>query len=157
VSHVPAWRAPTWYARPAPRILFQHRLAECGLAVRGVRPPRPLRGGFALAVHLDVADLSEQTVTIVFGPGKPDVPHVYTDRPADSPHRYPDGSLCMWYPGDPAEQRWTRRDGPVALLGHIVAHLLREEWWQLTGEWPGEEAGHLPTIATTDRTLDRAA
>lgn len=45
-----------------------------------------------------------------------------------------DGSLCMWYPGDPAEQRWTRRDGPVALLGHIVAHLLREEWWHLTGE-----------------------
>jgi len=138
------WRMPAWYARPAPRILFQHQLATSGIPVRVVRPPRQHRGGFALAVRLQVPDISEQTVTIVFGPAASVVPRVYTNVPSESPHRYRDGSLCMWYPDDPAEQRWTRRDEPSVLLGHIVAHLLREEWWRRTGEWPGTEAEHQP-------------
>jgi hypothetical protein len=135
---------PAWYARPAPRILFQHQLAVCGVPVRVVRPPRQHRGGFALAVRLHLPDIPKQTVTIAFGPVASLVPHVYSNGPPESPHRYPDESLCMWYPGDPAQQRWTHRDGPSALLGHIVAHLFREEWWRCTGEWLGAEAGHLP-------------
>lgn len=138
------WREPAWYVRPAPRILFQHQLAACGLPVRAVRPSRRHRGGFALAIWLHIPDIANQTLTIVFGTTASAVPHVYTAGSSESPHRYPDGSLCMWYPDDASEQRWTRRDGPSALLGHIVAHLLREEWWRRTGEWPGAEAGHFP-------------
>lgn len=93
-------------------------------------------------MDLCIPDLPEQTVTIVFGPRAPDVPHVYSDGPAISPHRFSDGALCMWYPGDPAKARWVQADGPPSLLGHIVAHLLREEWWRQTGEWPGQEAPH---------------
>jgi hypothetical protein len=48
----------------------------------------------------------------------------------------------MWYPFDPDTGRWTRRDGAAALLGHITAHLLREQWWRKTGEWVGEEVPH---------------
>ncbi|MGW0582230.1 hypothetical protein ACWD25_41300 [Streptomyces sp. NPDC002920] len=48
----------------------------------------------------------------------------------------------MWYPYDASEQRWIRDDGPASLLGHVVAHLLREEWWRSTGEWAGQEAPH---------------
>jgi hypothetical protein len=141
---------PAWYARPAPRIYFQHRLADCGLRVRAIRPPRPHRDGYALAARILVEDVPEQTITIVFGPAEPGVPHVYTDVPTASPHRYRDGALCMWFPGDPPERRWTRRDGPVALLGQVVAHLLREEWWRQTGEWPGCEAPHrLARMAAT--------
>lgn len=128
------WRMPAWYAKPAPRVLFQRQLAACGVPVRVIRPPRRQRGGFALAVGLRLPDIPDQTVMIVFGPAASAVPYVYAGECSESPHRYPDGSLCMWYPGDPAEQRWTRRDGPSALLGHIVAHLLREEWWRRTGE-----------------------
>lgn len=138
----PAWRRPAWYTRPAVRIAFQHRLGACGQQVSVVRPPRRHRGGFGLAVRLHVPDVSEQVVSIIFNPGAPEVPCVYTDGPSESPHRYADGALCMWFPYDPPEQRWTRNDGPVALLGHVVAHLLREEWWRRTGEWPGEEAPH---------------
>ncbi len=97
-----------------------------------------------MAVQLRVADVVKQTVSIVFGPGAPDVPHVYTDGPSESPHRYSDGALCMWYPYDAPGQRWVRADGPEALLGHVVAHLLREQWWRSTGEWPGQEAPHGP-------------
>jgi hypothetical protein len=136
------WRTPAWYARPAPRIHFQHQLAACGLRVWTIRSPRRCRGGYTVAVRLCVADIPEQTITIAFGPAAPGAPHVYTDVPAASPHRYNDGSLCMWRLDDPPERRWKRRDGPVALLGHIVAHLLREEWWRQTGEWPGHEAPH---------------
>ncbi|MGW2649870.1 hypothetical protein ACWC2T_34415 [Streptomyces sp. NPDC001393] len=138
----PAWRRPAWYTRPAARIAFQHRLAACVQPVEAIRPPRRHRGGFALAIKLDVPDVTEQTVTIVFNPAAPEMPYVYTDGPSESPHRYSDGALCMWFPYDPPELRWTRSDGSAALLGHVVAHLLREEWWRSTGEWPGEEAPH---------------
>ncbi|MBT2391450.1 hypothetical protein J7E87_18910 [Streptomyces sp. ISL-1] len=93
-------------------------------------------------MDLKLEDLPPQTITIVFGRGAPEVPQVFTDGPSDSPHRYRDGSLCMWYPYDPAEQRWTFKNGPAALLGLVVAHLLREEWWRCTDEWPGPEAPH---------------
>lgn len=152
MSNRPGLRTPAWYARPAPRICFQHRLAGCGLRYWTIRPPRPHRGGYALAVRLRVDDVPEQTVTIAFGPASPGAPHVYTEAPAASPHRYGDGALCMWFPGDPPELRWTRDHGPVALLGQIVAHLLREEWWRQTGEWPGREAPHrLARIAATQQ------
>ncbi|MFD8035437.1 hypothetical protein ACFV3F_43310 [Streptomyces sp. NPDC059717] len=149
-------RRPAWFSRPAPRLLFQHRIASTGLAVRPVRPPRALRGGFALAVDVRDPDLPEQTVTIAFGPGWPDTPHVFSDGPRQSPHRYTDGSLCMWYPGDPPEQRWDRRrDGSIVLLGLVLAHLLREEWWRRTGEWAGPEAPH--TTTATASALEAAA
>jgi len=152
VSRRPAWPQPAWYARPAPRILFQRQLAASGMPVRVVHPPRRHRGGFALSVRLCVADVPEQAITIVFGPAARAVPRVYTNGPSDSPHRYPDDSLCMWYPDDPAEQRWTRRDGPAVLLGLVVAHLLREEWWRRTGEWPGAEVAHQPVRIATSTT-----
>jgi len=84
----------------------------------------------------------QRTANIVFAPAAPEIPHVYVDGPTDSPHRYSNGSLCMWYPDDPSERRWTRRDGAATLLGHVVAHLIREEWWRRTGEWAGAEASH---------------
>jgi hypothetical protein len=118
------------------------QLAACGMPVRQFRDPKQNHGGFAVTVRLQVPDLPEQTVTIIFGPKLSTVPRVFTDGPSKSPHRYADGSLCMWHPRYQPEKRWTRRDGAAALLGHVVAHLLREEWWRRTGEWPGEEAAH---------------
>lgn len=119
------------------------------MLVRVVHPPRSHRSGFALTVRLRGLDVTDQTVTIVFA-ARSVVPTVYADGPSESPHRYPDGALCMWYPVDPAELRWTRRDGAAALLGHVVAHLMREQWWRHTGEWPGAEAAHLPTGTNTE-------
>jgi hypothetical protein len=141
-GRLPRWM-PAWYVRPAPRILFQHQLAVCGVHVRRARAPRRHRGGFALTVKLRLPNIDQRTVTIVFAPAAPDIPHIYTDGPCESPHRYSDGSLCMWYPGDPAEERWIQHDGAAALLGHIMAHLIREEWWRRTGEWAGAEVPHL--------------
>ena len=76
--------------------------------------------------------------------GMSDVPSVFVDGPRDSPHRYSDGSLCMWYPRDPVDRRWVFEDGLLDLIGLVIAHLFREAWWRETGEWLGEEVPHEP-------------
>jgi hypothetical protein len=87
-------------------------------------------------------------------------PKVFVDGSDDSPHRYSDGSLCMWHPSDPPEQRWVFSDGLLALLNHVQAHLFREAWWRETGEWLGPEAPHSPpkapvTEGEEERELER--
>jgi hypothetical protein len=135
------WRPPSWTDTPAGRLLFVHELRGCGVPVRVVKPDRRHRGGFAVAVTVTPPDMPACRVHIVFAQGG-EVPGVHVDGPIDSPHRYDDGGLCMWYPHDPPGHRWTRRDGARALLGQVVAHLVREEWWRRTGEWIGDETPH---------------
>jgi hypothetical protein len=144
VTRSPSRLRPAWYAYPAGRIGFLAGLGAAG--VRAARTPvnrsdRKHRGGFQVEFNLHVPGLPPRRVRIVFA-GAGDLPSVYADGSAESPHRYRDGSLCMWYPWDPETARWTRRDGAAALAGHIAAHLLREEWWRTTGEWIGDEAAH---------------
>ena len=69
-------------------------------------------------------------------------PEVTVDGPEDSPHRYANGQLCMWYPNANNTERWIFRDGLLHLLVMVEAHLFREEWWRETGEWLGPERGH---------------
>lgn len=140
------WTPPAWTEAPAARIGFLDEIVKCGVAARFISPDRTHRGGFGIEVRLTPAGVDERRVTIMFGRGAA-VPSVYADGPTESPHRYADGSLCMWYPADDAECRWERANGARVLLGLIAAHLIREEWWRRTGEWPGDEAPHGPTPA----------
>lgn len=138
------WRHPPWYVYPVARLRFIAELRAC--AVNAAQAPirrteRKHRGGFQVECDLAVPGLPSRHVRIVFA-GLGFFPSVYADGPAESPHRYDDGSLCMWYPMDLENARWTRRDGAAALLGQITAHLLREEWWRKTGEWVGDEVMH---------------
>ncbi len=138
------WQQPAWYVYPAGRLRFIAELRACSVhavPTRINRAHRRHRGGFQVGFGLPVPGLPPRHVRIVFA-GIGSVPFVYVDGPAESPHRYSDGSLCMWYPYDPESSRWTRREGAAALLGHITAHLIREEWWRKTGEWVGDEAAH---------------
>lgn len=68
-------------------------------------------------------------------------PLIFADGP-DSPHRWQDGSLCIWHPKAPPEERWIFEDGLLVLLNLTQAHLFREAWWRETGEWLGPEAPH---------------
>ncbi len=81
-------------------------------------------------------------MTIIFSAGSPEVPRIFVDGPNESPPRYDPGDLCIWFPYDDHDARWLRRDGAQVLLGHIVMHLIKEEWWRRTGEWLGAEAPH---------------
>ena len=103
----------------------------------------PVSGGFQYVVTLSVPYYEARRVRIRFRANS-DVPVVFADGPQDSPHRYGDGGLCMWYPRDPVENKWVFDDGLLALIGLVIAHLFREAWWRETGEWLGEEVSHGP-------------
>lgn len=50
-----------------------------------------------------------------------------------------DGSLCLWYPGDDEDRRWTTNKGLVSLLDVVALHLYKESRFKDTGVWLGEE------------------
>ena len=100
-----------------------------------------VKGGYEYRGTLAVSDYEPRKVHIRFN-GMANVPWVFADGPRESPHRYPNDSLCMWYPDDRIEQRWVFEDGLLALMGLIMAHLFKEAWWRETGEWLGEEVQH---------------
>ena len=56
-------------------------------------------------------------------------------------------SLCLWYPRDPRPLCWDWSDGLLAYFDRLHRHLLMEEHWRRTGDWPSEDArhGHPPT------------
>ena len=61
-------------------------------------------------------------------------------------HRYyPYGvpmHLCLWYPDDPTELRWLWEDGLREYVRIVARHLIYEEYWRRTGQWPIEDAHH---------------
>jgi hypothetical protein len=73
-----------------------------------------------------------------------DYPRVFADRGARSPHRMPsDDSLCLYYPGDPRDQRWTAEQGLDELVNLTARHLFAEDYWRERGNvWPFDEAPH---------------
>jgi hypothetical protein len=148
------WREPPWFAAPAKRISFLRVVTRIDPAARSIRPLYPFRGGFGLQLSIQLPDLPSRRVEIYFSQGSPGVPRVFVDGPDESLHRYQDQSLCMWYPYDPPEARWWPTDGAEILLGQVAAHLIKEEWYRRTGEWPGDEIAHTPVKTRTNRKND---
>jgi hypothetical protein len=71
-----------------------------------------------------------------------DFPAVYAGEYDESPHRYSDGSLCLYYPLDPESRRWTFGNGLRSLISLAADHLFFEDWHRQTGEWIAPEAPH---------------
>jgi len=74
---------------------------------------------------------------------QPKAPNVWILSPAlrsDAPHRYSDGSLCLYYPRD---QSW-RPDMFIAktIVPWAALWLAFYELWLRTGEWHGPQAPH---------------
>lgn len=146
MKRVPAYRHPAWFERPVNRLRFIADLRGVGADARVVTAASKTSAGrrrnaFAVRATLTPTGLEPQRVTIEFAANGPDAPYIYVAGPG-SPHRYDDGSLCIWYPHDPPSRRWHWHDGGAALAAHICAHLIREAWWRQTGEWVGEEVPH---------------
>jgi hypothetical protein len=119
-----------------------------------------VEGPYALEyrVPLDVTgpnDLIDTTIAFyskpsyqTYGLSAQDYPRVWAQRGLPSKHRMPDDdALCMYYPNDPRQHRWTADKGLLDLLDLIVDHLGFEAYWRATGGhdggvWPGAEAEH---------------
>ena len=142
-QHVATYRRRSsgpWYGRFADRLRFE---GDTRRHVVGLRVPRrPHHGGVRYRWNVAPPGCERRQVRIEFRLSSPGVPRVYVDGSAESPHRYEDGALCMWYPRDPLERRWSYGDGLHALLGQIAVHLVKEHIWRRTGEWPGAEVPH---------------
>ncbi|MQA86677.1 MAG: hypothetical protein GEV03_19090 [Streptosporangiales bacterium] len=103
-----------------------------------------------------VGDPDPVDVTITFYANPPyptyglppqDSPRVHAKVNATSKHRYPDGALCLWYPLDPPDRRWTSDKGLLDLIEITRRHLFLENYWRATGghhggEWLIEDAPH---------------
>lgn len=76
---------------------------------------------------------------------------ITVDGPTESPHRYSDESLCIWFPSDSDERRWVGSDGLGELIRQIAVHLFKEAYWRETGEWLGPEAPHASPKHPDDR------
>lgn len=99
--------------------------------------------GLHYTVLLEVPGYATREVELRFPAGwSATAVRIHVDGPDDSPHRYDTGALCVWYPNDPRDRRWERRDGLAQLLDMIAVHLFKEAWWRESGEWLGDEAPH---------------
>lgn len=50
--------------------------------------------------------------------------------------------LCLYYPRDPDERRWTPEYGLIGLFDLARRHLACEHVWRETDKWPTEDAPH---------------
>ena len=130
-----------WYGLTVVRLGFERGVKSQFPRLRGAR----VKKGYEYRVTVPVPYYEPSNIHIRFN-GVSGVPSVFAGGPSDSPHRYSDGSLCMWYPSDPVECRWVFEDGLLILIGLVMAHLFREAWWRDTGEWLGEEVSHGPPV-----------
>jgi hypothetical protein len=100
------WQPPPWFVTFQAKLRFireGQQVVDSPITI--VKPSPKLRGGFAVSFTVMPHGVPSRAVRIEFARGSPDMPRVFVDGPRDSPHRYSDGSLCMWYPGDPIDLR----------------------------------------------------
>lgn len=142
------WKGPRkryggpWYGNDKWRAVFERGAKQQFPILRGTTRKSGSKAGRTYKVLLDVPHYERREVEIFFSKQTPPLAKITADGPTDSPHRYGDGKLCIWYPDDPVNEKWVVEDGLLMLLGLIIAHLFREAWWRETGEWLGPEKGH---------------
>ena len=136
-----------WWHNPDLRCRFERgadRLAR-------LRTTRIFDNSLTYLAFLPVEDVGAPQVRVVFRNDSPLEPTVTTPswmqinprwHPGHLPHRYPDDSLCLWFPLDPRDQRWAWDDGLADPYVHTAAHLMRERLWLKTGRWRGPERPH---------------
>jgi hypothetical protein len=75
--------------------------------------------------------------------------------PGEFRHRWREGNMCMWFPSDAPEKKWTVDKGLLALIEMALVHVFKERYAkEHPGEpWLGEEAPHAPGVAKTDRAI----
>lgn len=129
-----------WYGTDRDRLLFERGAKH---AFPSLRSKTCRKVGRCYTLEVEVPSFGTERIEIRFAKTAPETPAVRVlDAPANSPHRYDDGTLCMWYPLDDEESRWVFEDGLLSLIGLTIAHLFREAYWRETNEWLGPEAPH---------------
>ena len=76
-------------------------------------------------------------------------PALVPDMDGELPHIYPDGSLCLYEPG-----QWKHEDGLArSVVPWACEWLLHYEFWRATGEWHGSGGDHTGPVSPAGRPL----
>lgn len=133
-----------WWCDVATRSAFEKGSRDISPWVVGAADRRGFRYSALVRIHR----MGHVQVTVRFDRRRPDEPLVYSPPLGGSPHRNPDGSMCLWYAHHPPDQRWEFSDGLRELLLMAAAHLRREHLWRRSApryadrRWPGPEMPH---------------
>ena len=140
-----------WYSRFDELMRFELGvdIQFSGVIAKNCRKGKKVWREYQLAIEVPTYNIRQVTIKVF--PSEYKTPKVTVDGGAsDSPHRYEDGRLCMWYSWDPRNNRWVFEDGLLSLLVLIQAHLFREAWWRENDEWLGPEKPHNQSITSFD-------
>ncbi|MGI3200604.1 hypothetical protein ACRJ4W_23030 [Streptomyces sp. GLT-R25] len=100
---------------------------------------------------------------LTYGQRPEDFPRVHAKPGVPSKHRHSfDDALCLWYPLDPEERRWTSSKGLLDLIEIVRTHLFLEHYWRLTGgesggQWLVEDARTASQVSDVCRPSRRQA
>lgn len=73
------------------------------------------------------------------------------DGPTTSPHRFNEHRLCLYFPDDPPNARWTLSDGLHGLFDMARRHVYAEALWREKKRWLIPEAPHGETKPLPER------
>lgn len=136
-----------WYADLQFRLRFEQGARQAYPDLRRAQTGRAARHETIYTATVEMQGYEFRRVKIRIRHGYLSAPRVFADGPADSDHRYRDGSLCMWHPPASEDRRWVPDDGLHALIDTAQLHLMREAYVRETGApWPGPEVPHGPNI-----------
>jgi hypothetical protein len=147
-----------WYSNTRMRLRFERGASAAHPSLATSCTGRRTRDTVTYRLTIKVPYYEPRRVRIVLSNGStPTATSITADGPTDSPHRFKNGSLCVWRDDDPPHLRWVADDGLLALITHVGHHLYFEAYWRETKaagrpEWLGDEAEH-----TALRPLNRRA
>jgi hypothetical protein len=134
-----------WYDDFRYRLHFEGAARTAFPSIRVSRTGKGKKtGSIVYTLHVPVPEFNERRLVRIalWNYRRPTVRSLTADGPTASPHRYGDGTLCMWYPKDGPELRWVSEDRLLRLIRCAQVHLFKEAFWRRYGEWPGREAPH---------------
>ena len=111
---------------------FNCGMSNSGLTIIGQAKPTPLSRVYTIKIQLLKKGSPRVWIT------NPNLKEIEKRR---IPHRYKDGSLCLYYPPN---REWTRqRFLSETIVPWTLLWLYYYEIWKITGKWKG--GGHEPT------------
>jgi hypothetical protein len=135
-----------WYDYFRYRLNFEGAARTAFPSMRVSRTGKGKTGSIVYTLHVPVPEFNERRLIRItlWNDRHPTVRSLTADGPTASPHRYSNGTLCMWYPKDDPELRWVSEDGLLRVIRCAQVHLFKEAFWRRYSEWPGPEAPHGP-------------
>ncbi len=135
-----------WYEDFRYRLRFEGPARQAYQSLRATRTGKGINTRITYAVSVTVPEYGDQRAVKIrlANYTRRHLVTVTVGGPTESPHRYADGALGMWYPEDGLDRKWQPEEGLLTLIRYGRLHLFQETYWREYGDRPGPEAPHAP-------------